>query len=76
MDRLVHWEIPATDVKKSAEFYGKLFGWKTQQFDPNYVMFEVEDGVGGGIARVEKIPEPCIDLYISVDDIPAALNKA
>jgi predicted enzyme related to lactoylglutathione lyase len=76
MDKLIHWEIPSTDVKKSGEFLTKLFGWKTQQFSPDYLMFEVEDGVGGGIAKVEKMPEPCIDVYIKVADIPAALAKA
>jgi predicted enzyme related to lactoylglutathione lyase len=76
MDKLCHWEIPSTDVKKSAEFYSKLFGWKTQAFSEDYVMFDVEGGVGGGIAKVAAMPEPCIDVYVAVADIPAALKKA
>jgi uncharacterized protein len=76
MNKLVHWEIPATDVKKSGDFYSKLFGWKMQGWSDDYLLFEVEDGTGGGITKVEKMPEPCIDVYVGVDDIPAALKKA
>jgi hypothetical protein len=75
MDKLVHWEIPATDLKKAAEFYTSLFGWKFQSWSDDYMLFDVEDGVGGGISKVEKMPEPCVDVYIGVADIPAALKK-
>lgn len=76
MNKPVHWEIPSTDLAKSTEFYAALFGWKMQSWSGDYVMFDVEDGIGGGIAKVDKIPEPCIDVYISVEDIPAALTLA
>ena len=76
MDRLIHWEIPSTDLAKSTKFYAALFGWKTQSWSGDYALFEVEDGVGGGIAKVDEMPEPCIDVYIRVDDIPEALKKA
>ncbi len=76
MSKLVHWEIPSTDVKKSSEFYAALFGWKMTGLSDTYVMFEVEDGVGGGIIKVDKMPGPCIDVYVGVDDIPKALKRA
>jgi predicted enzyme related to lactoylglutathione lyase len=76
MDKLIHWEIPSTDIEKSSKFYAVLFGWKMQSWSDTYAIFEVEDGVGGGIAKVDKMPEPCIDVYVSVEDIPAALKKA
>jgi predicted enzyme related to lactoylglutathione lyase len=76
MNKLVHWEIPSTDLQKSSKFYSALFGWKIQSWSDTYAMFNVEDGVGGGIAKVEKMPEPGIDAYIGVDDIPAVLAKA
>jgi predicted enzyme related to lactoylglutathione lyase len=76
MSRLCHWEIPSTDLSLSTAFYAALFGWKMQSWSSDYAMFEVEDGVGGGISKVEKMPEPCIDVYVSVDDIPTALAKA
>lgn len=75
MHNLVHWEIPATDLKRSAEFYSRLFGWKMTEHGTNYIMFDVKDGIGGGIFRVEKMPEPCIDVYIKVADIPETLKR-
>lgn len=76
MNRLVHWEIPSTDLAKSTKFYAALFGWKMQSRSGDYAMFEVDDGIGGGISKVDKMSEPCIDVYVSVEDIPAALAKA
>jgi predicted enzyme related to lactoylglutathione lyase len=76
MNKLAHWEIPSTDLSKSTKFYSALFGWKIQSWSETYAIFSVEDGVGGGIAKVEKMPEPCIDVYVGVDDIPAVLAKA
>ncbi|MEO0085315.1 MAG: VOC family protein [candidate division WOR-3 bacterium] len=76
MNRLVHWEIPSTDLKRSAGFYAALFGWKMEQLPGDeYVTFSVEEGTGGGISRVGRMPEPCIDVYIGVDDIPVTLKK-
>ncbi len=75
MHNLVYWEIPATDRKKSADFYARLFGWKTTESGSNYTMFEVAEGVGGGIFQVERMPEPCIEVYIKVASIPATLQK-
>ncbi len=74
MNNLCHWEIPATDLRKSAEFYAKLFGWRMQESGKDYVMFEVADGLGGGIFKVKKMPDPCIDVYIKVKDIPETLK--
>jgi uncharacterized protein len=76
MNKLVHWEIPSTDLSKSTKFYSALFGWKIQSWSETYAIFSVEGGVGGGIANVEKMPEPGIDVYVGVDDIPAVLAKA
>ncbi len=75
MHNLVHWEIPATDIARSREFYSRLFGWKMTESGPDYVMFDVEDGIGGGIFRVPAMPEPCIDVYIRVADIPETLRR-
>ena len=33
MNPIVHFEIPAKDMKRAKEFYGKLFGWKIEAFD-------------------------------------------
>ncbi len=41
MNPVVHFEMPAEDGKRMAEFYTKVFGWKTEQLGPemgNYVV--------------------------------------
>jgi uncharacterized protein len=75
MNKLVHWEIPSTDLSKSTKFYSALFGWRFQSWSETYAMFSVEGGVVGGIAKAEKMPESCIDVYVGVDDIPAVLAR-
>lgn len=76
MNKLVHWEIPTTDLEASSRFYSELFGWSMQPAGEGYILFAVEDGVGGGLNKVDEMPAPCIEVYIGVPDIAAALAKA
>lgn len=75
MDKLVYWEIPTTDLEKTTAFFSALFGWKMEPTSDDYVMFQVEDGMGGGIQRVEKDPGHGVMAYVKVDDIPATLSR-
>lgn len=75
MNSIVHWEIPSTDLARSQAFYEALFGWEFEGFSPEYVMFEVEDGVGGALQLVEEMRGPGIEIYIDVDSIPATLAR-
>jgi uncharacterized protein len=75
VSRLVHWEIPSTDVQRSGAFYTALFGWSMQGWSDDYVLFDSGEGTGGGISKVETMPAPAIGVYIGVDDIDAALAK-
>lgn len=75
MHELMYWEIPSTDIRKSAEFYSELFGWRMEDSTEGYVMFDTGTGINGGISRVEKMPDPCIDVYIRVEDIPDTLAR-
>ena len=31
MDKVVHFEIPADDMKRAQDFYKNLFGWKISE---------------------------------------------
>jgi hypothetical protein len=75
VSKLVHWEIPSTDVPRSAAFYAELFGWQMQGWSDDYMLFSVEDGVGGGISKVEAMAGPAVTIYLGVDDIPATLAR-
>jgi predicted enzyme related to lactoylglutathione lyase len=35
MNPVVHFEMPAEDRKRMADFYTNVFGWKTQMLDEN-----------------------------------------
>jgi len=76
VNKLVHWEIPTTDMARSKEFYEQMFGWKMQGWSDDYMLFEVEGGVGGALMKVEKMPEPASRVYIGVDVGATALARA
>jgi hypothetical protein len=75
---ICHLEIPTTDVKKSGEFYKKLFGWEIDYgWGKDYATFSTgEDQLGGGLDRKDKITRGNTIIYILVDDINAMLEKA
>lgn len=45
-DPVVHFEMPAKDKKRVAEFYSKAFGWNMKQMGPdmgNYILAETTE---------------------------------
>jgi len=76
MHSICHWEIPSTDFEKSHQFYEGLFGWKLHPMpEMDYLLFEVENGIGGGFNKVDSISDGGIFAYIRVEDIPAILAR-
>ena len=76
---IVHVEIPTTNVKKSGDFYQKLFGWKMEYgFGEDYATFSTGEGVlsGGGLDREDRIVPGKVIIYVGVDDIDMMLDKA
>jgi len=82
--KVVHFEIPAQDVKRASEFYKDVFEWWTMDMPGmDYMMLggtEVNDKMefsesgsinGGMMKRSKEFEHPIIT--ISVDDIDAAL---
>jgi len=62
-------EFAATDVARAKEFYGKVFGWKFQDYGPEYASFDrASAGIDGGF-WTEKAGEafgksaPLVVLY-------------
>jgi uncharacterized protein len=57
-------EFTASDVKKSKEFYGRVFGWQFQDYGPEYSSFS--DGrMAGGFAAAPKRNEPLVVIYVA-----------
>jgi uncharacterized protein len=90
MNPVVHFEMPAADRRRMAEFYQKAFGWKTQMLGPDmneYVLVTTAESdekghpkkpgaINGGFFRksADK-PAQFPSVVIAVRDISQAMNK-
>ncbi len=74
---ITHIDIPVTDLGRSREFYGGLFGWSFQEFPgfEGYPMWRAPNQIsGGGLApRGEGFTAP--RSYVEVDSIDEVLAK-
>jgi predicted enzyme related to lactoylglutathione lyase len=90
MNPVVHFEMPAENRERMADFYSKVFGWKPQFFGEdmgNYVTvrtsesdengFPVRPGSinGGFYLKNSGMPNNCPSLVIAVDDINEHIKK-
>jgi predicted enzyme related to lactoylglutathione lyase len=85
-NRIVHFEIEATDQERAKNFYARAFGWEMQQMGEdmsNYVVVVTGDpkepgGINGGIyssppgAKKELNAFSCV---VGVDNIDQAMAK-
>jgi predicted enzyme related to lactoylglutathione lyase len=84
MNPVVHFEIPAEDRNRVADFYTKAFGWKTQQLGEdmgNYVLATTtdsdENGMpkkpgainGGFFQKTDDEPAQYPSVVIAIDNI-------
>ena len=83
MNPVVHFEMPAEDRKRMADFYTKVFGWKTQQLGEdmgNYVLATTIDSDekrpkkpgainGGFFQKTDDKPAQYPSVVIAVDNI-------
>jgi len=84
--RVVHFEIPAANVKRAREFYTKAFGWQINDHPGmNYAMVgttESDDrgmpkhpgAINGGMLKRKK-PVSAPVITIDVEDIDASLEE-
>ena len=85
---VVHFEMPAEDRRRMADFYTNVFGWRTEQLGPemgNYVlaataetdenrMVKVPGAINGGFFQ-KTGPDQSSRITIAVDDIRAAMSR-
>ena len=84
MDPVVHFEMPAEDRKRMADFYTKVFGWKTQMLGSemgNYVLATTTEADetgrpkrpgainGGFFPKSDDRPAQYPSVVIAVEDI-------
>ena len=90
MNPVVHFEMPAEDRKRMADFYGKVFEWQSEMLGPEmneYVLVTTaepgEDGRpkspgsinGGFYLRSKESPVQHPSLVISVENIRGSMEK-
>src|SRR5712692_4018598 len=77
MHGVVHVEIPAKDLKRAKEWYGKVFGWTFKDMGGEYLLWSPPDGgIGGGIYKAKTLPaKSSVRAYLDVTDIDAKLAQ-
>ncbi len=90
MNPVVHFEMPAEDKKRMANFYTKVFDWKTQHLGEdmgNYVLATTTDSDekgrpknpgainGGFFQKTDDKPAQYPSVVIAVDDIKEHIEK-
>lgn len=87
MNPVVHFEMPAEDRKRMADFYNNVFGWQTQMLGEemgNYVLVttsEVDQNgrpkeagkINGGFYQKDKDSAPYPSLVIAVGNIKESM---
>ena len=75
--RLSYIQIPAVDVRASAEFYEVVFGWKRRGDGTRHLSFSDATGdmIGAWVTDREISQEPGVLPYIYVHGIDAILAK-
>ncbi|HEY1340123.1 MAG TPA: VOC family protein [Bryobacteraceae bacterium] len=74
---VVHFEIGCRDIAKTQQFFGDLFGWKTQQAGPAATIdIGSQQGIPGHITSLGHEPQHYTIFYVEVDDVQAYLDKA
>jgi uncharacterized protein len=83
MNSVVHFEMPAEDRKRMAEFYTKVFGWRTEQLGEdmgNYVLAFTTDSDekgpkkpgainGGFFQKTSDMPAQYPSVVIAVENV-------
>jgi len=91
MNPVVHFEMPAENKNRMAEFYTKTFGWKIQQLGPDMGEYMVvstsetdektmrpkEPGMinGGFYQKTDDMSSVHPSVVIAVDDIRESMKK-
>jgi predicted enzyme related to lactoylglutathione lyase len=76
--KICYVEMPASDVRRSAEFYEKVFGWRIRQRGDGSIAFD--DGVGEvsgtWVTGHPPATSPGLLIYIMVDNVAATIDAA
>ena len=74
--KVCYIEMPELDIRRSANFYAKLFGWNVRQRGDGSTAFDDTTGEvsGAWVLGRKAWPEPGLLFYIMVDSVAAAVD--
>jgi predicted enzyme related to lactoylglutathione lyase len=74
--KICYIEMPATDIARSADFYSKVFGWKTRKRGDGATAFDDATGQVSGTWVIGRPPAaaPGLMVYIMVDNAAATVE--
>ena len=89
MNPVVHFEMPAENRQRMADFYSKTFGWQTQMLGQemgNYVVATTTESDekgpkkpgainGGFFTKTPDMPAQYPSVVVAVDDIQESIKK-
>lgn len=67
-------EFPATDIAATKKFYGEVFGWKFEDYGPDYTSF-LDGRLSGGFRKDAKVAQGGVLVVIYAADLAAAEAK-
>ena len=72
--KVCYIEIPATDVQRSAEFYGEVFGWNIRRRSDGHIAFDdtVDEVSGTWVTARPPSDQPGLLIYVMVDSVAEA----
>jgi predicted enzyme related to lactoylglutathione lyase len=75
--KVCYIEMPAVDVARSADFYGKIFGWNVRKRGDGSTAFDDTTGEVSGSWVLNRPPasNPGLLIYIAVDSVADTLNR-
>ncbi len=91
MDKVQHFEIPASDIARARKFYEGVFGWKTMDFpmpgmqyvglhtgpvDDKQMPTDVAFINGGMFERSSQFPLKGPTIAVTVEDIDTSIARA
>ena len=81
MTTIVHFDVPAEDLKRAKIFYEKLFEWKIEPVPGPMEYYNIvtkdengKEGIGGGMGKRGQ-PDQKITNYIGVSSIDEYVKK-
>ena len=74
--KVCYIEIPAVDIQRSADFYRKVFGWRTRQRGDGHLAFDDATGdvSGSWVTGRPASSQPGLLIYIMVDSVAATVD--